>query len=434
MNATMSSLPELEQRYLKAYELAQKMSVEVIKSADALSQRATATAAAAAAAAAAATSPEAAAFSPSAASSAAAAAASADAPRGRQNTEFGSLPDLLDKCNDDFNRFFQQVDEELLTKLRRSMGNVAGAATARTRKAHRGLSASINRHRAKELRDAMMLRALRRIADAGQGGSDGSGSSAAAALAAVLDGYDRAVKEQHERLAAAQRRCAPPPTAAAASAAAAAAAPTAASPAPAAAPARRAASVAGRSRNKHRNGNANGGSGDVRPAQAVSLASTSVAAVAGPAASAPPACAASVPVAACTNNKNKNSRSDKSTNNKKNKNKNNKNTPPNSNCAGCCSCRGGGARPAAASKPPGFAPTEPVAYASNYRLFFAHWVSFVYFSRFFLRETTNSVEKKIKREKTHSRFFPLSINTKSRLRSLPRSRASPSAWPRPRPP
>ena len=109
----------------------------------------------------------------------------------------------------------------------------------------------------------------------------------------------------------------------------------------------------------------------------------------GPAASAPPACAASVPVAACTNNKNKNSRSDKSTNNKKNKNKNNKNNPPNSNCAGCCSCRGGGARPAAAPaapaapKPPGFAPTEPVAYASNYRLFFAHWVSFVYFSRFF---------------------------------------------------
>ena len=288
MNATMSSLPELEQRYLKAYEVAQKMSVEVIKSADALSQRAAATAAAAAAAAAAATSPEAAAaaFSPSAASSAAAAAASADAPRGRQNAEIGSLPDLLDKCNDDFNRFFQQVDEELLTKLRRSMGNVAGAATARTRKAHRALSASVDRHRAKELRDAMMLRALRRIADAGQGGSDGSGSSAAAALAAVLDGYDRAVKEQHERLAAAQRRCAPPPTAAAA-AAAAAAAPTAASPAPAAAPARRAASVAGRRRNNHRNGNANGGSGDVRPAQAVPLASTPVAPASSPASFSP---------------------------------------------------------------------------------------------------------------------------------------------------
>ena len=288
MNATMSSLPELEQRYLKAYEVAQKMSVEVIKSADALSQRAAATAAAAAAAAAAATSPEAAAaaFSPSAASSAAAAAASADAPRGRQNAEIGSLPDLLDKCNDDFNRFFQQVDEELLTKLRRSMGNVAGAATARTRKAHRALSASMDRHRAKELRDAMMLRALRRIADAGQGGSDGSGSSAAAALAAVLDGYDRAAKEQHERLAAAQRRCAPPPTAAAA-AAAAAAAPTAASPAPAAAPARHAASVAGRRRNNHRNGNANGGSGDVRPAQAVPLASTPVAPASSPASFSP---------------------------------------------------------------------------------------------------------------------------------------------------
>ena len=166
------------------------------------------------------------------------------------------------------------------------MCNVAGAATARTRKAHRALSASVDRHRAKELRDAMMLRALQRIADAGQGGSDGSDSSAAAALAAVLDGYDRAVKEQHERLAAAQRRCVPPPTAAAA-AAAAAAAPTAASPAPAAAPARRAASVAGRRRNNHRNGNANGGSGDVRPAQAVTLASTPVAPASSPASFSP---------------------------------------------------------------------------------------------------------------------------------------------------
>jgi len=226
----------------------------------------------------------------------------------------------------------------------------------------------------------MMLRSLRRIAEGG-----GEGGAPVPVLAAILDAYEAAVEAKLLKSAADL-------AAAQAGAAAAAAAAAAAS------------------------------------------AAASVAAVAGPAASAPPACAASVPVAACTNNKNKNSRSDRSTNNKKNKNKNNKNNPPNSNCAGCCSCRGGGARPAAAPKPPGFAPTEPVAYASYYRLFFAHWVSFVYFSRFFLRETTNSVEKKIKREKTHSRFFPLSINTKSRLRSLPRSRASPSAWPRPRPP
>ena len=256
MNATIGSLPAAEKKYHKAYLLAQKRSIEVIKAAAVLSDRATAAADAAAAAAvaaaadaaaAAATSPEAtaaaAASSDAAAPPAAAAAAAAaptatataaaptstaaDASRGQQNTGNGSLAQLLDRCNDDFNRFFQQVDERLLMDLGRSLGNVAGAAMTRIRKGHRALSASLDRHQAKELRDAMMLRSLRRIADAGQGGSAGSGSigsSTAAALAAVLDGYDRAVKEHHERLAAAQRRTAPPPSAAAAASVAAAAA------------------------------------------------------------------------------------------------------------------------------------------------------------------------------------------------------------------
>ena len=256
MNATTSSLPELEHRYHKAYQLAQKTSIEVVNSAEALFKRANAADLAAAAA----TSPE-------------AAAAAADATRGQQNAEIGSLSDLLDKCNDDFNRFFQQVDEELSQKLGRSLGDLSGAATARIEKAYEALSASMDRHQAKELRDAMMLRSLRRIADAGQGGSDGRGSSAAAALAAVLDGYDRAVKEQQGRLAAAQSRCAPPPTAASAAAAAAVAA----------APDRRAANgpanknknIIARStnnkknkKNGNRNKNANGSNGDVRPAPA----------------------------------------------------------------------------------------------------------------------------------------------------------------------
>jgi hypothetical protein len=97
-----------------------------------------------------------------------------------------------------------------------------------------------------------------------------------------------------------------------------------------------------------------------------------------------------VPVAAC-NKQNKNSRNAKSTNNNK---KNKRNNPP--NCAGCGRCCHGGARPAAAPAaptapmPPGFAPTEPLAYACPYRLFFAHWVSFF----FFLRERQQTWRKK----------------------------------------
>ena len=360
-DADLGPLPLLEQEYLRAYKVARDSAV--IKAADALSKRATSLEATAAA------------------------AARVLAAAGARKPDADVMPDvLLDDANAEFNRFFEQVDVKLLGKMAESFGGVADASTARVETAYSALQASMDRHHAKELRDTMMLRSLRRIAEGG-----GAGGAPVPVLAAILDAYEAAVEAKLLKSAA---------DLAAAQAGAAAAA-----------------------------------------AAAAASAAASVDAVAGPAASAPPACAASVPVAACTNNKNKNSRSDKSTNNKKNKNKNNKNNHPNSNCAGCCSCRGGGARPAAAPaapaapKTPGFAPTEPVAYASNYRLFFAHWVSFVYFSRFFfLRETTNSVEKKIKREKTHSRFFPLSINTKSRLRSLPRSRASPSAWPRPRPP
>ena len=185
MNADMGSLPTLEQRYQSAYQLAQDASSEVIKAAKELCERAAADDK---------TSPE-----------AAAAAAAAAAARGRNDAEDGFPPELLDKCNDEYNRFFQEVDGELQLKLARALGNVAGAATARVHKAYVALSASMERHQAKELRDSMMLRSLRRIADGGEGGSGGSGgsgSSVAAALAAVLEGYDRAVKEQQERLAA----------------------------------------------------------------------------------------------------------------------------------------------------------------------------------------------------------------------------------------
>ena len=306
-DADLGPLPLLEQEYLRAYKAAGDSATAVIKAADALSKRAT--------------SPEVA---------AAAAGARVLAAPGARKPDADVMPDvLLDDANDEFNRFFEQVDIELLGKMAESFGGVADASTARVETAYSALQASMDRHQAKELRDAMMLRSLRRIAEGG-----GEGGAPVPVLAAILDAYEAAVEAKLLKSAADL-------AAAQAGAAAAAAAAAAAS------------------------------------------AAASVAAVAGPAASAPPACAASVPVAACTNNENKNSRSDKSTNNKKNKNKNNKNTPPNSNCAGCCSCRGGGARPAAAPKPPGFAPTEPVAYASYYRLFFAHWVSFVYFSRFF---------------------------------------------------
>jgi len=347
-DADLGPLPLLEQEYLRAYKAAGDSATAVIKAADALSKRTT--------------SPE-----------AAAAAARVLAAAGARKMDGDVMPDvLLDDANDEFNRFFEQVDAELLGNMAESFGGLADASTARVETVYSALQASMDRHHAKELRDAMMLRSLRRIAEGG-----GEGGAPVPVLAAIVGAYEAAVKAKLLKSAA---------DLAAAEAGAAAAAAAAAS------------------------------------------AAAAVAAVAGPAAAAPPACAASVPVAAC-NKQNKNSRNAKSTTN----NKKNKNNPP--NCAGCGRCCHGGARPAAAPAaptapmPPGFAPTEPLAYACAYRLFFAHWVSFFFF---FERETTN-LEKKI-RKITHSRSPPLSIIPKSRFRSLARSRASPSAWSRPRPP
>jgi len=292
-DADLGPLPLLEQEYLRAYKVARDSATAVIKAADALSKRAT--------------SPEA----------AAAAAARVLAAAGARKPDADVMPDvLLDDANDEFNRFFEQVDVKLLGKMAESFGGVADASTARVETAYSALQASMDRHHAKELRDAMMLRSLRRIAEGG-----GEGGAPVPVLAAILDAYEAAVEAKLLKSAA---------DLAAAEVGAAAAAAAAAS------------------------------------------AAASVAAFARPAAAAPPACTGTVPVAAC-NKQNKNN-----SNNKKNKNK--KNKPP--TCAGCGRCCHGGARPAAAPAipapptPPGFAPTEPVAYIPNYRLFFAHWVSF----------------------------------------------------------
>jgi hypothetical protein len=292
-DADLGPLPLLEQEYLRAYKVARDSATAVIKAADALSKRAT--------------SPEA----------TAAAAARVLAAAGARKPDADVMPDvLLDDANDEFNRFFEQVDVKLLGKMAESFGGVADASTARVETAYSALQASMDRHHAKELRDAMMLRSLRRIAEGG-----GEGGAPVPVLAAILDAYEAAVEAKLLKSAA---------DLAAAEVGAAAAAAAAAS------------------------------------------AAASVAAFARPAAAAPPACTGTVPVAAC-NKQNKNN-----SNNKKNKNK--KNKPP--TCAGCGRCCHGGARPAAAPAipapptPPGFAPTEPVAYIPNYRLFFAHWVSF----------------------------------------------------------
>ena len=297
-DADLGPLPLLEQEYLRAYKVARDSATAVIKAADALSKRAT--------------SPE-----------AAAAAARVLAAAGARKPDADVMPDvLLDDANDEFNRFFEQVDAELLGNMAESFGGLADASTARVETVYSALQASMDRHHAKELRDAMMLRSLRRIAEGG-----GEGGAPVPVLAAIVGAYEAAVKAKLLKSAA---------DLAAAEAGAAAAAAAAAS------------------------------------------AAAAVAAVAGPAAAAPPACAASVPVAAC-NKQNKNSRNAKSTtNNKKNK----RNNPPTR--PGCGRCCHGGARPAAAPAaptapmPPGFAPTEPLAYASQYRLFFAHWVSFCF--------------------------------------------------------
>ena len=292
-DADLGPLPLLEQEYLRAYKVARDSATAVIKAADALSKRAT--------------SPEA----------TAAAAARVLAAAGARKPDADVMPDvLLGDANDEFNRFFEQVDVKLLGKMAESFGGVADASTARVETAYSALQASMDRHHAKELRDAMMLRSLRRIAVGG-----GEGGAPVPVLAAILDAYEAAVEAKLLKSAA---------DLAAAEVGAAAAAAAAAS------------------------------------------AAASVAAFARPAAAAPPACTGTVPVAAC-NKQNKNN-----SNNKKNKNK--KNKPP--TCAGCGRCCHGGARPAAAPAipapptPPGFAPTEPVAYIPNYRLFFAHWVSF----------------------------------------------------------
>jgi hypothetical protein len=288
-DADLGPLPLLEQEYLRAYKAAGDSATAVIKAADALSKRAT--------------SPEA----------AAAAAARVLAAAGARKMDADVMPDvLLDDANE-FNRFFEQVDAELLGNMAESFGGLADASTARVETVYSALQASMDRHQAKELRDAMMMRSLRRIAEGG-----GEGCAPVPVLAAIVGAYEAAVKAKLLKSAA-----------------------------------------------------------DLAAAEA-GAAAAAVAAVSGPAAAAPPACAASVPVAPC-NKQNKNSRNDKSTTNKNSK----KNNPPTR--AGCGRCCHGGARPAAAPAaptapmPPGFAPTEPLAYACAYRLFFAHWVSFFCF-------------------------------------------------------
>jgi hypothetical protein len=157
-DADLGPLPLLEQEYLRAYKAARDSATAVIKAADALSKRAT--------------SPEA----------AAAAAARVLAAAGARKPDADVMPDvLLDDANDEFNRFFEQVDIELLGKMAESFGGVADASTARVETAYSALQASMDRHQAKELRDAMMLRSLRRIAEGG-----GEGGAPVPVLAAIL--------------------------------------------------------------------------------------------------------------------------------------------------------------------------------------------------------------------------------------------------------
>ena len=340
-DADFGLLPLIEQEYLKAYKAAKDSATAVIKAADALSKSAVVAAAAAAASA----TPEAAA---AAAAAARALAAAAAAVVGAREPDADVMPDvLLDDANDELNRFFEQVDVKLLSNMAESFGGVADASTARVETAYSALQASMDRHQAKDLRDAMMLRSLRRIAEGG-----GEGGAPVPVLAAILDAYEATVKAKH-------LRCAADLAAAEASAAADDAAAAAAS------------------------------------------AAAAVAAFAGPAA-APPACTAAAPVAAC-NKQNKNSSNAKSTNNKKNKKDKNKTL----NCAGCCYCRGGGARPAVPASPEPPAPTEALAYAPTYRRLFAHWVSF-----FFFREREERLRGRTrwrkKRRKKLTLFFPLS--------------------------
>ena len=317
MNADLAALPLLEQKYNKACKAAKDASSEVIDAAEALCKRAAAAAAVRvhAAATAAVRVPAAAAAAavrvPAAAAAAAgagarkpkadflpdlvdeakddfdrffekvhddllgntsgsfeaeadaltarvpAAAAPAAAAAGARNPKADFLPDLLDDSNDEFNHVFAEVDAKLLRNLAESFEGVADASAVRVERAYSALQASMDRHQAKEVRDAMMLRSLRRIAEGG-----GKRGAPVPVLAAILDAYEAAVEAK--RLNSAADLAAAEVSAAAADAAA-------------------------------------------------SSAAASVAALARPAAA--PACTA----AAC--NKNKNNGNAKSTNKKKNKNK-----------------------------------------------------------------------------------------------------------------
>ena len=282
MNVELAPLRLLEHNYSKTYKAAKDASAKVVDAAEALCKRVDAAAAAAA---------------------------------GARKPKADFLPDLLDDSNDEFNHFFAEVDAKLLRKMAESFEGTADASTARVEKAYSALQASMDRHQAKELRDTMMLRSLRRIAEGG-----GEGGAPVPVLAAILDAYEAAVEAK--RLNSAADLAAAEVSAAAADAAA---------------------------------------------------ASAAAAAFARPAAA--PACTAAVPVAACNKNKNKN-----------------QNRIPNCSGCGCCGGGGGGdggARPTAASAPsaptpPAHAFIEPAAYAPLYRLFFADWVTFLFFFAFFL--------------------------------------------------
>ena len=110
-DAVLGPLPLLKQEYLRAYKVARDSATAVIKAADALSKRTT--------------SPEA----------AAAAAARVLAAAGARKMDGDVMPDvLLDDANDEFNRFFEQVDAELLGNMAESFGGLADAQHTNRRK------------------------------------------------------------------------------------------------------------------------------------------------------------------------------------------------------------------------------------------------------------------------------------------------------------
>ena len=191
MNATLGSLPAVEENYLKRYEAALRVSTEVIDAAQVQLEAASGAAASGTCVA--------------APTTAANANASAAARNAGTNIETASPPllDLLDAANDEFARSFQRVDANLLTSLVTVFGGLADTARSRTDTLHAALRASSERHEAKALRDATMLRSLRRIADGVEERSSNSSGdnagvvsgAASAALAGVLAAYDRAFDE-----------------------------------------------------------------------------------------------------------------------------------------------------------------------------------------------------------------------------------------------